>query len=106
MAWVILIVAGLFEVGWAIDLNGRTIRRNRHGFGHMQKGSWKVIVVRYRLNPAPERGQHSTSRYLWQVVNLMSAIIDPDHAAAKRAFDAMMQMKKIDIAAIEAARRG
>ena len=27
-------------------------------------------------------------------------------AAAKRAFDAMMQMKKIDIAAIEAARRG
>ena len=29
-----------------------------------------------------------------------------DTAAAKRAFDAMMQMKKIDIAAIEAARRG
>ena len=29
-----------------------------------------------------------------------------DRAAAKRAFDAMMQMKKIDIAAIEAARRG
>jgi len=27
-------------------------------------------------------------------------------AAAKRAFDAMMQMKKIDIAAIEAAYRG
>ena len=29
-----------------------------------------------------------------------------DPAAAKRAVDAMMQMKKIDIAAIEAARRG
>jgi predicted 3-demethylubiquinone-9 3-methyltransferase (glyoxalase superfamily) len=29
-----------------------------------------------------------------------------DPAAAKRAFDAMMKMKKIDIAAIEAARRG
>jgi hypothetical protein len=29
-----------------------------------------------------------------------------DRAAAKRAFDAMMEMKKIDIAAIEAARRG
>jgi hypothetical protein len=31
---------------------------------------------------------------------------DPDRAAAKRAFEAMMKMKKIDIAAIEAARRG
>jgi predicted 3-demethylubiquinone-9 3-methyltransferase (glyoxalase superfamily) len=31
---------------------------------------------------------------------------DPDPAAAKRAFDAMVQMQKIDIAAIEAARRG
>jgi hypothetical protein len=31
---------------------------------------------------------------------------DPDPAVAKRAFEAMMQMGKIDIAAIEAARRG
>jgi predicted 3-demethylubiquinone-9 3-methyltransferase (glyoxalase superfamily) len=31
---------------------------------------------------------------------------DSDRAAAKRAFDAMMKMKKIDIATIEAARRG
>jgi predicted 3-demethylubiquinone-9 3-methyltransferase (glyoxalase superfamily) len=29
-----------------------------------------------------------------------------DPAAAKRAFDAMMELKKIDVAAIEAARRG
>jgi predicted 3-demethylubiquinone-9 3-methyltransferase (glyoxalase superfamily) len=34
------------------------------------------------------------------------AVTDPDPAAAKRAFDAMMQMTKIDIAAIKAARRG
>ena len=34
------------------------------------------------------------------------AVTDADPAAAKRAFDAMMEMKKIDIAAIEAARRG
>ena len=34
------------------------------------------------------------------------AVTDPDRAAAKRAFEAMMQMTKIDIAAIEAARRG
>ena len=44
----------------------------------------------------------------WQItpVALTQAITDPDPAAAKRAFDAMMQMRKIDIAAIEAARRG
>ena len=37
---------------------------------------------------------------------LTEAITDPDPAAAKRAFDAMMAMRKIDVAAIEAARRG
>jgi hypothetical protein len=44
----------------------------------------------------------------WQItpIALTKAVTDPDPAAAKRAFDAMMEMKKIDIAAIEAARRG
>jgi 2-polyprenyl-6-hydroxyphenyl methylase/3-demethylubiquinone-9 3-methyltransferase len=44
----------------------------------------------------------------WQItpVVLMQAIADPDAAAARRAFEAMMTMGKIDIAAIEAARRG
>ena len=44
----------------------------------------------------------------WQITPrvLMEAITGPDGAAAKRAFEAMMPMKKIDIAAIEAARRG
>jgi predicted 3-demethylubiquinone-9 3-methyltransferase (glyoxalase superfamily) len=44
----------------------------------------------------------------WQITPraLMAAISDPDPAAAKRAFNAMMEMRKIDIAAIEAARRG
>jgi predicted 3-demethylubiquinone-9 3-methyltransferase (glyoxalase superfamily) len=44
----------------------------------------------------------------WQITptTLTKAITDPDPAAAKRAFDAMMEMKKIDIAAIEAALRG
>jgi 2-polyprenyl-6-hydroxyphenyl methylase/3-demethylubiquinone-9 3-methyltransferase len=44
----------------------------------------------------------------WQITPraLMAAITDPDPAAAKRAFDAMMGMTRIDIAAIEAARRG
>ena len=44
----------------------------------------------------------------WQItpIALTKAIADADPAVAKRAFDTMMQMKKIDIAAIEAARRG
>jgi predicted 3-demethylubiquinone-9 3-methyltransferase (glyoxalase superfamily) len=44
----------------------------------------------------------------WQIspIALSQAITDPDPAAAKRAFDAMMTMGKIDIATIEAARRG
>ncbi len=44
----------------------------------------------------------------WQItpVALTQAITDSDPAAAKRAFDAMMQMKKIDVATIEAAHRG
>ncbi|TKB24707.1 VOC family protein [Desulfopila sp. IMCC35006] len=44
----------------------------------------------------------------WQItpLALTEAITDPDPAAAKRAFDAMMTMHKIDIATIETARRG
>ena len=44
----------------------------------------------------------------WQITprTLVAAITDSDPAAAKRAFEAMMQMQKIDIATIEAARRG
>jgi len=44
----------------------------------------------------------------WQItpVALTKAFTSSDRGAAKRAFDAMMTMKKIDIAAIEAAMRG
>jgi predicted 3-demethylubiquinone-9 3-methyltransferase (glyoxalase superfamily) len=44
----------------------------------------------------------------WQItpIALTQGMIDPDRAAAKRVFDAMMTMRKIDIAKIEAARRG
>jgi len=44
----------------------------------------------------------------WQItpIALIEGWIDPDPAVAKRVFDAMMTMKKIDVAAIEAARRG
>ncbi|QDU22719.1 VOC family protein [Urbifossiella limnaea] len=44
----------------------------------------------------------------WQItpVALSTAISNPDPAAAKRAFAAMMTMRKIDVAAVEAAVRG
>lgn len=44
----------------------------------------------------------------WQISPrvLIEAVTDPDPAVAQRAFTAMMTMTKIDIAAIEAARRG
>ncbi len=44
----------------------------------------------------------------WQITPrvLTEAFTGSDRAAAKRVFDAMMQMRKIDVAAIEAARRG
>ncbi|MEP6786238.1 MAG: VOC family protein [Sphingomonadales bacterium] len=46
--------------------------------------------------------------YSWQITPraMMAAMSDPDKAAAKRAMEAMYTMTKIDIATIEAARRG
>ena len=44
----------------------------------------------------------------WQITPrvLTEALADPDPAVGKRAFEAMMTMGKIDVARIEAARRG
>jgi len=44
----------------------------------------------------------------WQItpVALTDAMNSSDPATAKRVFDAMMKMKKIDVAAIERARKG
>jgi predicted 3-demethylubiquinone-9 3-methyltransferase (glyoxalase superfamily) len=44
----------------------------------------------------------------WQITPrvLTDAMADPDRVVAKRVFDAMMTMRKIDVAMIEAARRG
>lgn len=46
--------------------------------------------------------------YSWQITPrvLLEANTNPDKAAAKRAFAAMMTMRKIDVATIEAAVRG
>jgi predicted 3-demethylubiquinone-9 3-methyltransferase (glyoxalase superfamily) len=46
--------------------------------------------------------------FSWQITPraLNEGVTDPDPVVAKRVFDAMMTMGKIDVAAIEAARRG
>ncbi|WP_340643818.1 VOC family protein [Phenylobacterium sp.] len=46
--------------------------------------------------------------FSWQITprQLTDAMSDPDPAVAKRVFEAMMTMQKIDVARIEAARRG
>ena len=46
--------------------------------------------------------------YSWQITPrvLLEATISRDKAAAKRAFEAMMTMRKIDVATVEAAVRG
>jgi predicted 3-demethylubiquinone-9 3-methyltransferase (glyoxalase superfamily) len=46
--------------------------------------------------------------FSWQITPrvLLEAMDNPDKAAAKRAFEAMMTMKRIDIARIEAALKG
>ena len=46
--------------------------------------------------------------FSWQITPriLLEANSSPDKAAAKRAFDAMMTMKKIDVSKIEAALKG
>ncbi|MDB5699804.1 MAG: hypothetical protein JWL66_3 [Sphingomonadales bacterium] len=46
--------------------------------------------------------------FSWQIVPraLMAGMADPDPSAAKRVMEAMMTMRKIDIARIEAARAG
>ena len=46
--------------------------------------------------------------FSWQITPrvLLDATTSPDEAAAKRAFEAMMTMRKIDVAKIEAALRG
>ena len=46
--------------------------------------------------------------FSWQITPrvLMDAMSNPDRAAAKRAMEAMMTMRKIDVAAIEAALAG
>jgi 2-polyprenyl-6-hydroxyphenyl methylase/3-demethylubiquinone-9 3-methyltransferase len=90
-------------------------------FKHNEAFSFQVATVdqaetdRYWNAIVDNGGQESACGWCkdkwgvsWQItpIALTKAITDSDTAAAKRAFDAMMTMNKINIDAIEAARRG
>lgn len=98
-----------------IGLNGGA------AFKHSEAFSFQVATVdqaetdRYWNAIVGNGGQESECGWCkdkwglsWQItpVVLTQAYTNADRAIAKRAFDAMMTMKKIDIAAIEAAIRG
>ena len=98
-----------------IGLNGGSTFKHNEAFSFQIATDDQEETDRYWNAIVGNGGQESECGWCkdkwglsWQItpVALTQAVTDPDRAAAKRAFDAMMQMKKIDIAAIEAARRG
>jgi len=97
-----------------IGLNGGPAIKHNEAFSFQVATDDQAETDRYWNAIVGNGGQESACGWCkdkwgvsWQITPLVltKAITDPDPAVAKRAFDAMMQMKKIDIAAIEAARR-
>jgi 2-polyprenyl-6-hydroxyphenyl methylase/3-demethylubiquinone-9 3-methyltransferase len=98
-----------------IGLNGGPTFKQTEAFSFQVATADQAETDRYWNAIVGNGGQESACGWCkdkwgvsWQITptTLMQAITDPNPAAAKRAFDAMMEMGKIDIAKIEAARRG
>ncbi len=98
-----------------LGLNGGPAFKHNEAFSFQVSTADQAETDRYWNAIVESGGEESACGWCkdkwgisWQITPrvLMEAIMDPDPAAAKRAFGAMMQMKRIDIAAIEAARRG
>jgi 2-polyprenyl-6-hydroxyphenyl methylase/3-demethylubiquinone-9 3-methyltransferase len=98
-----------------IGLNGGPTFQHNEAFSFQVATEDQAETDRYWNAIVRNGGQESMCGWCkdkwgvsWQItpIALTKAVSDPDPAAARRAFDAMLQMKKIDIATIEAARRG
>ena len=98
-----------------IGINGGPMFKHSEAFSFQVATDDQAETDRYWNAIVGNGGQESQCSWCkdkwgisWQITPrmLMKAITDPDRAAAQRAFTAMMTMKKIDIAKIEAARRG
>lgn len=98
-----------------LGLNGGPAFRHSEAFSFQVATTTQEETDRYWNAIVGHGGQESACGWCkdrwgisWQItpVQLTRATTHPDRAAAKRAFDAMMTMRKIDIAAIEAAVAG
>jgi predicted 3-demethylubiquinone-9 3-methyltransferase (glyoxalase superfamily) len=98
-----------------VGLNGGPIFKHNEAFSFQIQTEDQAETDRYWNAIVGNGGEESQCGWCkdkwglsWQITPraLIEATTDSDKAAAKRAFDAMMKMKKIDIATIEAARRG
>ena len=97
-----------------IGLNGGPEFKHNEAFSFQVSTADQAETDRYWNAIVGNGGQESECGWCkdkwgvsWQITPraLMEAVTGPDPAAAKRVFDAMMEMKKIDVAVIEAARR-
>jgi predicted 3-demethylubiquinone-9 3-methyltransferase (glyoxalase superfamily) len=98
-----------------LGLNGGPMFKHSEAFSFQVATAGQAETDRYWNAIVGNGGQESACGWCkdkwglsWQITPMVltKAISNPDPAAAKRAFDAMMQMRKIDVAVIEAALRG
>jgi predicted 3-demethylubiquinone-9 3-methyltransferase (glyoxalase superfamily) len=98
-----------------IGLNGGPIFKHSEAFSFQVTTLDQAETDRYWNAIVGNGGQESQCGWCkdkwglsWQITPkaLTDGMSDPDAATRKRVFDAMMTMKKIDIAAINAARKG
>jgi predicted 3-demethylubiquinone-9 3-methyltransferase (glyoxalase superfamily) len=98
-----------------LGLNGGSAFKHNEAFSFQVATADQAETDRYWNAIVDNGGEESECGWCkdkwglsWQItpLELIEAITDPDPTAAKRAFDAMMTMRKIDIATIEAVRRG
>ncbi len=97
-----------------IGLNGGPMFKHSEAFSFQVATTDQAETDRYWNAIVNNGGEESQCGWCkdkwgiaWQItpIVLSQGVSDPDPAVAKRVFEAMMQMKKIDIAKIEAARR-
>lgn len=98
-----------------VGLNGGAHIKHSEAFSFQVSTADQAETDRYWNAIVGNGGQESECGWCkdrwgisWQItpVVLIQALTDPDPAVAKRAFEAMITMKKIDVAAIEAAVAG